>query len=457
MWFARVPAGVATGFVSVFSAACSLFGSVCALAAPPAVPVEGAPVSELVIATVNNRQMVDMQKLSKSFERANPDVRLKWVVLEESTLRQRVSADIAAQGGQFDVITIGMYETPIWGKKGWLREIQTDAAYNLKDVLPTVRAGLSVGKALYAAPFYGESSMTMYRTDLFAKAGISMANRPSWEQIRQAAQKLHDPQNGIYGICLRGKPGWGDNMAVLSTLVNTFGGQWFDMQWRPQINTPPWQEAISFYVDLLKNYGPPNAVNNSFNENLALFAQGHCAIWVDATAAGTSLVDERFSKVTDKTGFALAPVAKTTQGASWLWAWALAVPVSSRQPEPAQRFIRWATSEAYLSLVGQQLGWAALPSGTRYSTYRRPEFRQVARFAMIEAVSIAMADPNSATLPPSPYTGVQFAAIAEFQSIGQLTGEHISQALAGRLSVTQALEQAQIQAEQQMRQAGYGR
>jgi len=229
------------------------------------------------------------------------------------------------------------------------------------------------------------------------------------------------------------------------------------MQWHPQINAQPWQEAISFYVDLLKNYGPPGAAANSFSENLTLFAQGHCAIWVDATAAGTSLVDERFSKVTQSTGFALAPMAKTTQGASWLWAWALAVPVSSRQPEQAQRFIRWATSEAYLSLVGQQVGWAALPSGTRYSTYRRPEFRQVARFAMIEAVSIAMADPNNATASPSPYTGVQFAAIPEFQSIGLFTGQQISAALAGQISVAQALNQAQMQAEQQMQQGGYGR
>jgi len=202
MWFARI------------SAVCSLVWPVWALAAPAA-----PAATELVIATVNNHQMMDMQKLSKSFEQANPDVRLKWVTLEEGALRQRVSTDISTQGGQFDVITIGMYETPIWGKKGWLREIQTDAAYNLKDILPTVRAGLSVGKTLYAAPFYGESSMTMYRTDLFAKAGLSMANRPSWEQIRQAAQKLHDPKNGTYGICLRGKPGWGDNMAFLSTLV----------------------------------------------------------------------------------------------------------------------------------------------------------------------------------------------------------------------------------------------
>jgi sorbitol/mannitol transport system substrate-binding protein len=282
-----------------------------------------------------------------------------------------------------------------------------------------------------------------------------MANRPTWTDIRTAAEKLHDPKAGRYGVCLRGKPGWGDNMALLSTMVNTWGGQWFGMDWRPQIDAKPWQEAVGFYVDLLKRFGPPDAASNSFNENLQLFAQGRCAIWVDATAAGTALSDPRLSKVTGQTGFALAPTALTPKGASWLWAWALAIPATSRQADAAQRFVRWATSEDYLSLVGKTAGWAALPSGTRYSTYRRPEFRAAARFAMIEAVSIAMADPNAATQQPAPYVGVQFASIPEFQAIGHHTGQQISAALAGQQSVTQALTSAQTQAEQVMRQAGY--
>ena len=130
--------------------------------------------TDLVIATVNNRQMVEMQKLSKFFEQANPDIKLKWLVLEEGVLRARVTTDIATKGGQFDVMTIGMYETPIWGKKGWLKEIKPDANYDVDDLLPPIRSGLSVDGKLYAAPFYGESSFTMFRKDLADAVGAAM-------------------------------------------------------------------------------------------------------------------------------------------------------------------------------------------------------------------------------------------------------------------------------------------
>ena len=416
-----------------------------------------AQAVEITVATVNNRQMIAMQKLSTHFEQANPDVRVKWVTMDEAELRQRVIADVPSQGARFDVVTIGMYETPIWAAKGWLREIVPTDAYNVKDLIPTVRDGLSHGKRLYAAPFYGEGSMTMYRTDLLAKAGISLHNRPTWEQIAAAAAKIHDPAAGIYGVCLRGRAGWGDNMTLLSTMVNSFGGQWFDMRWRPQIDSQAWKDAIGFYVRLLGRYGPPKAMDNSFNENLDLFAQGKCGIWVDATSAGGTLIDPRLSKVAHLTGFSLAPMAQSAKGAGWLWAWALAIPAGSRNADAAQRFVQWATSEPYLRLVAQAEGWAAMPSGTRLSTYQRPEFTKAARFAMTEAIAMVTANPRDATEGRVPYVGVQFVAIPEFQDIGGLTGAEIRDALAGKQTVDQALAKAQARTEQIMQAAGYYR
>src|SRR5687767_5140085 len=181
--------------------------------------------TEIVVATVNNGHMIEMQKLTKHFEAAHPGIKVKWVTLEEGVLRQRVTTDIATKGGQFDVMTIGMYETPIWGKKGWLQELKPTAGYDVDDLLPAIRNGLSVDGKLYSAPFYGESSMLMYRKDLTDKAGITFAEQPTWVEVRDAAAKIHDPKNGVYGICLRGKPGWGDNMGPITTMANSFGGQ----------------------------------------------------------------------------------------------------------------------------------------------------------------------------------------------------------------------------------------
>ena len=410
--------------------------------------------TELVVATVNNGHMIEMQKLTKFFEQANPGIKVKWVTLEEGTLRQRVTTDIATKGGQFDVMTIGMYETPIWGKKGWLLELKPDAAYDVDDLLPAMRQGLSADGKLFAVPFYGESSMLMYRKDLADKAGVKLGDRPTWEQVKDLAGKVHSPP-AVYGICLRGKPGWGDNMAFLSTLVNTFGGQWFDMSWKPQLESKPWKDAINFYVDIMKKYGPPGSPSNSFNEILALYNEGKCAMWVDATIAASFITDPKQSKVADKVAFAQAPTAVTPKGANWLWAWALAIPAGSKKVEAAQKFIFWATSKEYIKLVGKEVGWGRIPTGTRKSTYATPEFLKEAKFAEAEKKAIDSANPTDSTLPKSPYVGVQFAAIPEFQAIGIAVGQQMSAALAGKVTVDQALKTGQTAAERELKKGGY--
>jgi sorbitol/mannitol transport system substrate-binding protein len=414
-----------------------------------------AGATDLTIATVNNGHMIEMQKLTKHFEQANPDIHVKWVTLEEGVLRQRVTTDISTQGGQFDVMTIGMYETPIWGKKGWLQEIKPDAAYEPDDLLPAIRSGLSANGKLYASPFYGESSMLMYRSDLAQKAGVSFPDRPTWDQVRDAAAKMTDPKAGVYGICLRGKPGWGDNMAFLSTMVNAYGGQWFDMAWKPQIDTKPWHDAVTAYVDMLKKYGPPGSSANSFNEILALYNEGKCAMWVDATIAASFITDPKQSKVADKVAFAQAPSQATAKGANWLWAWALGIPSSTKNAEAAQKFVNWATSKSYIALVAKEEGWAHVPTGTRKSTYANPEFQKAAKFAAAEGKAIDSANPTDQTLPKSPYVGVQFAAIPEFQSIGVTVGQQMSAALAGKETVDAALKASQTAADREMRKAGY--
>ena len=412
-------------------------------------------VTDLVIATVNNGHMIEMQKHTKDFEAANPDIKLKWVTLEEGVLRQRVTTDIATKGGQFDVMTIGLYESPIWSKKGWLAPITTNAAYDVDDILPAIRSGLSYEGKLYAAPFYGESSMTMYRADLVKAKGLTMPDNPTWAQLADIIAKIHDPAKGVYGLCLRGKPGWGDNMAFLTTMVNTYGGQWFDMAWKPQLDTKPWHDAIQLYVNLMKKYGPPGASANSFNENLALFNEGKCGMWIDATIAASFISDPKQSKVADKVAFAQAPTAVTPKGANWLWSWNLAIPASSKKADAAQKFITWATSKEYVNLIAKSSGWGAVPTGTRKSTYANPEFQKAAKFADAELKAINSANPNDSTLPKSPYVGVQYAAIPEFQAIGIAVGQQMSAALAGKVTVDQALKTGQTAAEREMTKGGY--
>lgn len=416
---------------------------------------QAAEKTRLTIATVNNGDMVVMQDLSRKFEEANPDIQLQWVVLEENVLRQRTTTDVASQGGQFDVLTIGSYETPIWARRDWLRPLNLPASYDVGDLLKPVREGLSNDGKLYAVPFYGESSMLYYRKDLFAKASITVPDQPTYLQIKEWASKIHDPKSGVYGMCLRGKPGWGENMAFLSTLVNTYGGQWFDMNWQPTINTPAWKTAISYYVDLLQNYGPPGASSNGFNENLALFSTGKCGMWIDATVAAGLLSNPKESKVYDKLGFARAPIEQYPNGSNWLWAWALAIPKTSKSPEAAEKFIAWATSKEYIQLVANQNGWVAVPPGTRTSTYENPNYQKAAPFAPIVLKAIQSADVTRPAANPTPYKGVQYVDIPEFQAIGSSVGQTIAAALTRSTSVDQALQQSQTTTERFMKHTGY--
>ncbi|MEM7213396.1 MAG: sugar ABC transporter substrate-binding protein [Pseudomonadota bacterium] len=407
-----------------------------------------ATAGELTIATVNNGHMIEMQKLTPEFEAANPGITLKWVTLEEGTLRSRVTTDIATKGGQFDVMTIGMYEAPIWGKLDWLVPLEFGADYDVDDILPAMRGGLSANGNLYAAPFYGESSMIMYRKDLVDASGMSIDDNPKWTHIRDVAAKLHDPDNGTYGICLRGKPGWGDNMAFITTMANSFGAQWFNMDWTPALDSPAWKEAVTFYVDLLTNYGPPGSEGNSFNEILALINEGKCGMWIDATIAASFVTDPGQSKVADKMAFAQSPMMATNKGANWLWAWALAIPAGTKQADDAKKFIEWATSKSYIELVASKNGWGNVPTGTRKSTYDNPKFQEAATFDEAELKAILSANPEDSTLNPSPYVGVQFAAIPEFQAIGIAVGQQMTAALAGDISVEEALANGQAAAGQ---------
>jgi len=400
--------------------------------------------------------MIRMQKLTDDFTKKNPGIQLNWVTLEENVLRERVTTDIATKGGQYDVVTIGNYEVPIWAKQGWLLELSgLGADYDVDDLLPAIRGGLSVDGKLYASPFYGESAMIMYRTDLFEKAGLKMPASPTWEFILDAARKTTDRAAGVSGICLRGKAGWGENMAFLTAMANSYGGRWFDENWKPQFDQPEWKAALGDYVQIMKDAGPEGASSNGFNENLTLFQQGKCGMWIDATVAASFVSNPKDSTVADKVGYAIFPDTGNGNHGNWLWSWNLAVPASSQKAEAAQKFISWATDKAYTELVASKEGWANVPPGTRTSLYKNEEYKKAAAFAEPTLAAMDAADITKPSVKPVPYTGGQFVAIPEFQGLGTTVGQLFSAALAGQSSVDDALAQAQTAATREMTRARY--
>ncbi len=416
----------------------------------------GSHTTTITIATVNNGDMIRMQGLTDKFNEAYPDITLEWVTLEENVLRQNVTTDISTGGGQYDVVTIGTYEVPIWGANDWLVSLNEGMSddWNAADLLPAIAGGLTVEGELYAAPFYGESSMVMYRTDLMEKAGLEMPDAPTWQFIREAAAAMTDRGAEINGLCARGKAGWGENMAFLTAMSNSFGARWFDEEWNAQFDGEAWSNALNFYLEMMNESGPQGAANNGFNENLTLFQQGKCGMWIDATVAA-SFVTGADSTVADKVGYALAPDTGLGKRGNWLWAWSLAIPASSDNVDAAKTFISWATSQAYTKIVAENEGWANVPPGTRKSLYENQAYLDAAPFAQTTLDSILSADPTNPTVDPVPYTGVQFVAIPEFAGIANQVGQEFSAALAGQQTADEALAKAQELTTEEMEAAGY--
>jgi len=308
-------------------------------------------------------------------------------------------------------------------------------------LLPPIAKALSYKGSLYAVPFYGESSMVFYRKDLFAKAGLRMPAHPTWAQVQTFAAKLNKPGQ-VAGICLRGLAGWGDNMASLDTVVNTFGGQWFNTKWQPQLTSPAFTAATNFYVNLVRKYGESGASNDSFNQLLTLYGQGKCAMWYDATVAATSIATT-YRSVATHTGYAFAPT-DITKSSGWLWSWSLGIPQGAADQGAAWKFVSWATSKSYDQLVAARYGWAAVPPGSRSSLYNTPQYQQAAKaFAGITLASIDSTDPLHPTLHPAPYIGISYVDISQFENLGVQVGQQIAGAIAGTETVSQALQNSQ--------------
>ncbi|WP_223841986.1 ABC transporter substrate-binding protein [Kocuria sp. cx-455] len=407
---------------------------------------------EIVVAIVSNPQMQDAIELQDEFTKAHPDVNVKFVSLPENEARAKITASVATGGGEFDVVMISNYETPIWAENGWIENLQPyidkTEGYDDQDFIGSIREALSYEDDMYSVPFYGESSFLVYNEEMFKNAGVTMPKNPTWPQINELAAKLDDPDNGVSGICLRGLAGWGEVMAPLSTVMNTYGGGWFDQDWNPTLTSDKTKQAVDEYVNLVREHGQPGAATSGYGDCITRYSQGNAAMWYDATAMVSSIEDPASSTVAGKNGYAPAPVMDT-EDAGWLYSWSLAIPSTSDHKDAAWDFVSWMTNKDYIQLVGERFGWERVPPGSRYSTYQVPEYRKISQaYAQPTLDAMDGASQETSMTHPVPYDGLQFVAIPEFQDLGTRVGQQISAAVAGQITVDEALEQSQAYAEQ---------
>ncbi len=424
-------------------------------------PAASGGTGTITVGMVGNPQMKELEKLKGEFESTHPGITVNILILPENEIRSKVTTDVSTGAATFDVVTIGMFEVPLFAKQGWIEDLGTsldaDPAYDTADFFKSVRDGLSYNGKLYAAPFYGESSTLFYRKDLLQAAGVTMPDKPTWDDVVAAAKKANNPSGNVAGICLRGLPGWGEMGAPLGTVINTFGGRWYDAGWNAQLKSKETSDAIKFYVDTVKAYGEPGATQSGFTECETLMAQGKAAMWYDASSAADFLFDPKQNTAADQMGIAYAPT-KVKSPSGWLWAWALAIESTSKNKEAATAFVKWATSKEYAQLVNQKTGgWGGVPSGARKSLYDVAGYKDYAKaFGPIVVDSLNTVDPLHATnFADTPYTGIQFVQIQEFQDLGTKCTQEFAAAIAGSGTTDDAINKCQQLAEDVAASGGY--
>jgi sorbitol/mannitol transport system substrate-binding protein len=445
------------GALGLSAAAVSRLGSISAQEASPVAP-DTSISGDLNVAMVANPQMVALQKLAPEFQKAYPNIKLNLLVLPENEVRDRIRTDVSTEAGQFDVVTIGMFEAADYAQQGWTLDVgtplQADPGYDFSDIFPAMVSALSGADGkLYAAPFYGESCMLYYRTDLFGAAGLTMPEKPTWDEVAGFAQQLHNP-DGPYGIALRALPGWGEFGAPLTATMNAFGGRWFDENWKSQLASEKSAAGIKFYTDLLINSGQPSATTSGFTECENLFVQGKTTMWMDATSAADLLGDPKLNPQAANTGFVYPPSEEI--GSGWLWAWAFAIEQGTDHQDAALAFVRWATSKEYVQLVASQLGYGSVPSGVRASTYADPGYKEYAKgYADLVLSIIEAQDPTKCCVDPVPYKGLQFVGVPEFVTLGDNVTKELANVIAGNEKIEDAIKKVDDMANSWAKENGY--
>ena len=406
--------------------------------------------------------MQDIVALTQEFFTGPTGIEVDIIVAPEQELRERI--DNPGTGTRLDVSVlenfwVSQFAEPYVGGASRVVDLtpfaEADAAYDLDDIIASVRSSVSVNDRLFGVPFYAESSIVMFNQDIIDAAGITVPEQLTWKKVADIAAQVHS--DDVAGVCLRGVPGWHDLGATLTTVANTFGGTWWEANddgtpGVAQINQPDsgFRSATEFYIDLVRNYGIEDPADAGFDECLDEFQNGNVALWYDSTRAAP-ILEADGSPIAGNVGYALAPT-NVTAASGWLRSQSFVIrdvlsPLDQEQIEASWEFIRWATSPEFARIAAENLpgGLADVGQNTRVSTHANPEFIDANRpFAgtVLEAITTSPID-NPGTTPRPGFGGVQFVGVPEFLDIASRCTGHLSDAIAGEIPVDEALDECQ--------------
>ncbi|MFB5678342.1 ABC transporter substrate-binding protein [Paenibacillus terreus] len=397
--------------------------------------------TELNLAFASHPSTDAFQKMTADFETLT-GIKVKWEVMEESYLKNKQLLDFTGRTGTYDVLMVDGFWMSEYGAKKVVEPLdsyiqdksKTPEWFDYEDIVPAYRNGISKYDGdVYGIPTAGETRFIAYRKDLFEKYGKQPPK--TMDEFLELARFFNGKEDGLYGVSMRAQRGIHAASGLMSIMYN-FGGGFIDQKTGAATMTDPKTiQAMQFYVDLLKN-APEDVTSYTHEEALSAFTSGKTAMWLDATALASRILDPANSQVADKVGFVPTPEGPAGR-ASALAGWNMSISSLSKKKEAAWAFIVYMNSKEQARKYVENGG---IP--VRTSTYQDSELaaKDISYPVQLQALDDAnvLVEKGISWIPPTPKLG----------QILDRVGFYVSSAMSGVLSVQDAAAKAQAEVQE---------
>ncbi len=374
-------------------------------------------------------------------------IEVTFEVIPPREMREKAVLDLSSRTGNYASHTADPMYLPLYAVNNWVEPLDlflndhrlTDRAwFDLEDVVPLWRRHNTYRGRLWGMPVEGEVTIHIYRRDVYEQLGL----RPpeTLEELRETARRAHNPARNLYGLALRGFRGAGQNMYIWPSLFRAYGGQWFDHAGRPTVNSEAGVRALEYYVSVLREFAPKGVENWNWPEIMEAFAAGTVAQYIDANSTASVIENPAKSKVAGKVGYQRWPKGPTGKRVTSIWNWAMPVNAAlpARKKQATWLYIQWLASRPtqLRSATFKEAPDAVVRTGVnRISIWQDPGYRRVIAFTpdYADVVLTSLREDTDADWRPR---------IPEWPDIGEVMAIAIQEALVGRKTPKQALDDA---------------
>ena len=355
-------------------------------------------------------------------------IKVNYTSLQETQMRSKTALEVSADSTDLDVVMVDFMYLDEYAKSGYLANL-TDLFgkvcpdFSTDDYMEAFIDACSVDGSLYGVPLYQDCNLMVLRGDLLEKYNLEIPK--TYDELMEVAKTIDENEDGVYGIAMRGAAGAGVNEWTWPTFLSGFGGRYYDDTYTATLNSQEAVDALTYYNDILRNYGPSGIANYSYTEVQNDLMQGNAGIMIDSATLAIRCEDPSASKVAGKLVYAPVPSkGDGTTADSGFYSWILSIPEHSAKKEAAAQFVEWLTSADIAGKCGFSAPNSALESTYNVNGYDGRNMYDV----MVESL-------KNSTPDYRPRSSVS-------NDVGEIVSVAISETLSGEKEPKAALDEA---------------